>query len=142
VIHKALLSKTSKSVDREYVKRYPKQNGLRIRDTRMTDLYNYFALPPVRAQYCDMALRKLQEANQVPKGALPEYAMGSLADIDNVFVNFYDAYAKYERDLADWNVRYAPKPAYNPANNIMAPPVTAQPVAASPSNVTTPSQPR
>jgi len=124
VIHKALLSKTSKSVDREYVKRYPRQNGLRIRDTRMTDLYNYFALPPVRAQYCDMALRKLQEVNQVPKEALPEYAMGSLADIDNVFVNFYDAYAKYERDLADWNVRYAPKPAYNPANNIMASPVT------------------
>ena len=142
VIHKVLLSKTSRSVDREYVKRYPKQNGLRLRDTRMTDLYNYFALPPVRAQYCDMALRKLQEVNQVPKEALPEYAMGSLVDIDNVFVNFYDAYAKYERDLADWNMRYAPKPAYNPANNIMVPPVTTQPAAASPGNVTTPSQPR
>ena len=89
-----------------------------------------------------MALRKLQEANQVPKGALPEYAMGSLADIDNVFVNFYDAYAKYERDLADWNMKYAPKPAYDPAINIMAPPPTTQPVAASPANVTTPSQPR
>jgi hypothetical protein len=130
VIHKVLLSKTSKLVDREYVKRYPKQNGLRIRDTRMTDLYNYFALPPVRAQYCDMALRKLQEANQVPKEALPEYAMGGLADIDNIFVNFYDAYAKYERDLADWNMKYAPKPVYDHANNIMAP------------SVTTPSQPR
>lgn len=142
VIHKVLLSRTSKSVDREYVKRYPKQNGLRIRDTRMTDLYNYFALPPVRGQYCDMALRKLQEANQVPKEALPEYAMGSLADIDNVFVNFYEAYVKYERDLADWNMKYGPKPAYNPANNIMAPPVTTQPIAASPANLTTPSQPQ
>ncbi|MBJ7388970.1 MAG: hypothetical protein JHC92_05980 [Sphingomonadaceae bacterium] len=130
VIHKVLLSKTSKSVDREYVKRYPKQNGMRIRDTRMTDLYNYFALPPVRGQYCDMALRKLQEANQVPKAALPEYAMGSLADIDNVFVNFYEAYVKYERDLADWKMKYAPKRAYDPALNIMVPPVT------------TPSQPR
>jgi hypothetical protein len=127
VIHKVLLSKTSKLVDREYMKRYPTQNGLRIRDTRMTDLYNYFALPPVRAQYCDMALRKLQEANQLPKGALPEYAMGSLADIDNVFVNFYDAYAKYERDLADWNMKYAPKPAFNPANNIMAPSAAIRP---------------
>ena len=112
VVHKILLSKTSKSVDREYVARYPKENGLRIRDTRMTDLYNYFALPPV------------------PKEALPEYAMGGLADIDNIFVNFYDAYAKYERDLADWNMKYAPKPVYDPANNVMAP------------SVTTPSQPR
>ena len=52
VIHKAILSRTSKAVDREYVARYPGKNGLRVRDTRMTDLYNYFALPPVRAQYC------------------------------------------------------------------------------------------
>jgi len=31
-----------------------------------------------------------------------------------VFVNFYDAYVKYERDLADWNMKYAPKPVYAP----------------------------
>ena len=80
----------------------------------MTDLYNYFALPPVRAQYCDMALRKVTEANTVPTDALPEYAIGGLADIDGVFVSFYDAYVKYERDLADWNMKYAPKPAYAP----------------------------
>ncbi len=124
VIHKAILSKTSKAVDREYVARYPGKNGLRARDTRMTDLYNYFALPPVRAQYCDMALRKVTEANTVPKGALPEYAIGGLADIDGVFVNFYDAYVKYERDLADWNMKYAPKSVYVPvpASNMTAPP--------------------
>ena len=139
--HKVLLSKTSKSVDREYVKRYPKANGLRIRDTRMTDLYNYFALPPVRAQYCDMSLRKLNEANQVPKEALPEYAIGGLADIDNLFVSFYDAYLKYERDLADWNMKYAPKPVYTPSTNIMTPPGTAaQPVAASPGAAVPPLQ--
>ena len=146
VIHKVLLSKTSKSVDREYVKRYPKQNGLRIRDTRMTDLYNYFALPPVRAQYCDMALRKLTEANLVPKEALAEYAIGGLTDIDNVFVSFYDSYVQYERDLADWNMKYAPRPVYTPSSNIMTPPVnspvTSPPVSTSPASttpVTTPS---
>ncbi|MFN3452066.1 MAG: hypothetical protein ACK4ZE_07890 [Sphingorhabdus sp.] len=127
IIHKVLLSKTSKTVDREYVARYPGKNGLRVRDTRMTDLYNYFALPPVRAQYCDMSLRKLTEANTVPTGALPEYAIGGLADIDGVFVNFYDAYVKYERDLAEWNMKYAPKPVYAPmpTSNMAAPPITA-----------------
>jgi hypothetical protein len=137
VIHKVLLSKTSKAVDREYVKRYPTQNGLRIRDTNLTDLYNYFALPPVRAQYCDMSLRKLTEANQVPKEALAEYAMGGLTDIDTLFVNFYDAYVKYQGDLADWNMKYALKPVYVPSNNIMAPPVTKPPAGAA-----TPLQPR
>ncbi len=139
VIHKVILSKTSKSVDREYVARYPVQNGLRVRDTRMTDLYNYFALPPVRAQYCDMALRKLTEANTVPTGALPEYAIGGLADIDRVFVNFYDAYVKYQRDLADWNMKYAPKPVYAP---IPTSKITAPPAASSAASTKSPANPR
>jgi hypothetical protein len=45
-------------------------------------------------------------------------------------VNFYDAYVKYQGDLADWNMKYAPKPVYAPSNNIMAPPVTALPAGA------------
>ncbi|MFN3621045.1 hypothetical protein [Sphingorhabdus sp.] len=134
VTHKVLLSKTSKLVDREYVKRYPKENGLRIRDTRMTDLYNYFALPPVRAQYCDISLRKLQEANLLPNDALADYAVAGIADIDNVFVTFYDSYVQYERDLADWNMKYAPKPVYTPSNNIMNQPETTPPVATSPAS--------
>lgn len=141
VTHKVLLSKTSKTVDREYIARYPGQNGLRVRDTRMTDLYNYFALPPVRAQYCDMALRKVTEGNLVPKEALPEYAIGGLTDIDGIFVNFYNAYVQYERDLADWNMKYAPKPVYAPlpSSNVTTPPVTNMPVSTAP--VSSPSQP-
>lgn len=141
VTHKVLLSKTSKTVDREYIARYPGQNGLRVRDTRMTDLYNYFALPPVRAQYCDMALRKVTEGNLVPKEALPEYAIGGLTDIDGIFVNFYNAYVLYERDLADWNMKYAPKPVYAPlpSSNVTTPPVTNVPVSTAP--VSSPSQP-
>lgn len=134
VIHKVLLSKTSKAVDREFVARYRGQNGLRIRDTKMTDLYNYFALPPVRAQYCDMALRKVTEANMVPKEALAEYAIGGLTDIDGVFVNFYNAYVQYEQDLAAWNMKYAPAPVYAPlpSANVTGQPMTAPPVTTTP----------
>jgi len=128
VIHKVLLSKTSKAVDREFVTRYRGQNGLRIRDTKMTDLYNYFALPPVRAQYCDMALRKVTEANMVPKEALAEYAIGGLTDIDGLFVNFYNAYVQYEQDLATWNMKYAPTPvdAPLPSSNVTGQPLTSR----------------
>ena len=124
VMHKVLLSKTSKAVDREYVSKNRGQNGLRVRDTKMTDLYNYFALPPVRSEYCDMSLRKVTEANLVPKEALAEYAIGGLTDIDGVFVRFYDAYVQYERDLADWNMKYAPRPVFAP---LTPQPVTLQP---------------
>lgn len=135
VTHKVLLSKTSKNVDREFVARYKGQNGLRVRDTRMTDLYNYFALPPVRSEYCDMSLRKVTEANMVPKEALAEYAMGGLTDIDGVFVRFYDAYVKYERDLADWNMKYAPRPVYAPLTmqpGTLQPGVQSAPTTGSP----------
>jgi hypothetical protein len=128
VVHKARLSQASKTVDREYVARYPGQNGLRVRDTKLTDLYNYFALPPVRAEYCDAALRKVTEVNGVPATALPEYAMGGLTDIDGIFIRFFDAYAQYERDLADWNMKYAPRPSAPP---IMTTPAT-QTTAAKP----------
>jgi hypothetical protein len=140
VTHKVLLSKTSKNVDREFVARYKGQNGLRVRDTRMTDLYNYFALPPVRSEYCDMSLRKVTEANTVPKEALAEYAIGGLTDIDGVFVRFYDAYVKYERDLADWNMKYAPRPVYAPLTmqpgtlqpGVQSAPPTGSPITKSP----------
>ena len=109
-MHKKDLAKTSKAVDREYVARFPGQNGLRMRDTKLTDLYNYFALPPVRAEYCDTALRKVTEVNMTPVATFGDYAVNGLTEIDGIFMRFFDAYAQYQRDLADWNMKYAPPP--------------------------------
>jgi hypothetical protein len=111
VVHKSRLAQSNAAVDNEYRKRFPGQNALRVRDTRTTELYNYFALPPVREEYCNMALRKSEEAIAVPLAAFPEYAIGALGDVDGIYLRFFDAYAQYERDLAEWNMLYAPKPA-------------------------------
>ncbi len=108
VLHKARLSQTNTAVDNEYRKRFAGQNALRVRDSRTTELYNYFALPPIREQYCNAALLKSQEAIAVPSTAFPEYAIGALTDIDGIFLNFYDAYAKYQIDIVDWNLKYGP----------------------------------
>jgi hypothetical protein len=110
VLHKVQLSKTNIAVDNEYRKRFPGQNALRVRDGRTTELYNFFALPPVREEYCNTALRKSEEVLALPLTAFPEYAIGALGDVDGIYLRFYDAYAQYERDLADWNARYGPKP--------------------------------
>lgn len=128
-VHKKDLAKTSKAVDRAYVARFPGQNGLRMRDTKLTDLYNYFALPPVRSEYCDTALRKVTEVNMTPVATFADYAVNGLTEIDGIFVRFFDAYAQYQRDLADWNMKYAP-----PAP-IMAQP-TMVPGAGQPSVIT------
>jgi hypothetical protein len=110
VVHKVRLTQANTAVDGEYRKRFPGQNALRVRDTRTTELYNYFALPPVREAFCNAALNKSQEAIAVPVAAFPEYAIGGLTDFDNIFLNFYDAYAKYELDIAAWNLKYPPAP--------------------------------
>ncbi|MEQ1540200.1 MAG: hypothetical protein ABL928_14840 [Sphingorhabdus sp.] len=114
VIHKTRLSQANTAVDGEYRKRFPGQNALRVRDTRTTELYNYFALPPVREAFCNAALNKSQEAITVPVAAFPEYAIGGLSDFDTIFLNFYDAYAKYEKDLADWKLKHGPNAAMQP----------------------------
>ena len=109
-VHKSRLAQTNKAVDAEYVKRYRGQNALRVRDTHSTDLYNYFALPPVRAEFCDKSLAKSREIIATPSTALPEYSFGALADLDAVFINFYNAFEKYKVDIVEWNARYGPQP--------------------------------
>jgi hypothetical protein len=114
-LHKTRLTKASRSVDKEYKARYPGQNGLRVRDAKMTDLYNYFALPPVKQQFCDTALAKSAEVNLLPPGALPEYSVGALKDIDAIYLRFFDQFVQYQRDVAAWDQRYAPRPVVTPA---------------------------
>jgi hypothetical protein len=120
-VHKSRLAQTNKAVDAEFVKRFPGQNALRVRDTRTTDLYNYFALPPVRAEFCDKSLQKSRELLTIPSNTLPEYSFGALNDLDAVFINFYNAFVQYERDLADWKARYGPKTVAPMATTTPAP---------------------
>lgn len=114
VVHKVQLTKTNSAVDTEYRKRFPGQNALRVRDTRTTELYNYFALPPVRENFCNTALFKSNESLTVPLAGFADYSIAGLTEFDNIFLGFYDAYAQYQRDLADWNVRYGPQPQFQP----------------------------
>lgn len=123
VVHKKRWAASNTAVDNEYRKRFPGQNALRVRDSRSTDLYNYFAFPPVREEYCNTSLRMSQEMLAVPAASLPDYSVNSLASIDAIHLRFYDAYAQYERDLADWNAKYGP-PVYVPP---VAPTVTPKP---------------
>lgn len=124
VVHKSRLAQTNKAVDSEYVKRFPGQNALRVRDTRMTDLYNYFALPPVRAEFCDKALLKSREIVALPLTALPEYSFGALNDLDAIFINFFNAFEQYKVDLANWNARYGPQPVTTPVASVATPTTT------------------
>lgn len=100
------LTEANKAVDAEFIRRYPGTNGLRVRDTHMTDIYNYFALPPVTSGFCDLMLKKAVEAQSVSDAQLGEFSKTALGEIDDLFIDFYDAYERYQRRLADWKALY------------------------------------
>lgn len=127
VVHKVRWAASNKAVDNEYRKRFPGQNALRVRDSRSTDLYNYFAYPPVREEYCNTSLRMSQEMLAVPAASLPDYSVNSLGAIDSIYLRFYDAYAQYERDIVEWNAKYGPQPITVPASAPL--PLATQPVS-------------
>lgn len=128
--YKNTLRIVNTNVDREYRQQYG-SGSKRVRDSKSTELYNYFALPAVKADYCNTALAKSREVSALPieREAFRNYAIGGLNDIDRVFLDFYDAYAQYEVDLANWNARYNPQAPNYGQPVIAGPAPTPQPAA-------------
>lgn len=94
------------NVDAEYRQRHG-GSGKRVRDSKTTELYNYFALPAVKNNFCNTALQKSREVQPFTKRQeFRDYAIGGLNEIDRVFLDFYDSYAQYQVDLANWNAKY------------------------------------
>lgn len=77
-----------------------------VQDSYMTQVYNYFALPPAIDEFCDMSLTVSNELSTVPKGGLDAFAATALPRIEGVFENFFRAYEQYRIDVAAWDARY------------------------------------
>lgn len=112
-------------------------NGISQRDALSTRLYNYFAQPPVLASFCPTAVRVASAAATEPRANILSFASLRLTEVDQPFVTFYNDYARYQADLADWISRYAPQPATAPvaagapvdATLVTMPPTTSAPLA-------------
>ena len=111
--YKNTLSRVNRAVDAQYRKEHGGRSGLRVRDTQTTQLYNYFALPTVKSEFCNAALQKTREIlalAPVTSEGFRTYAYSGLNDLDGIFINFFNAYAQYEIDVAAWDAQYAPTP--------------------------------
>lgn len=115
--HKRTLDKVNREIDANYRKVHG-AGFARIRDTHMTQVYNYFALPPMLGTFCDAALPLSAEAAMVPSAELGLFADRALPQMEALYEQFYNAYDQYQYDLAVWMARYAPQP-------VAAPEVTA-----------------
>lgn len=123
--HANTIRSTENSVIKE-LGRATKTNGTAARDRLSTQLFNYFAQPPAQAAFCQKANELAQIVATTPSSALIDNAATQLAQIDQPFVDFYEAFAKYQKDVVAWDARYAPPPpvAAAPVNGL--PPVDPQ----------------
>ncbi len=103
--HRSALTSINKSLDGEYKARHGR-NYIREREAFQTQVYNYFALPPVMPSFCDATLSLGQDLRSVSPGQLESQAPSLLAKVDTVFNAFFDQYDQYRRDLANWEARY------------------------------------
>lgn len=108
--HGKTIRDTEKSVIRDLGKE-TKTNGTAARDRLSTQLFNYFAQPPAQRAFCARANEIAQMVSTTPSAQLLEQAPAHLVQLDQPFVDFYEAYAKYQADVAAWDARYAPQPA-------------------------------
>jgi hypothetical protein len=100
-------------------------NGIAVRDTLSTRLYNYFAQPPVHDGFCAVATRIAAAAAVEPTANILNFAPVRLAELDQPFVDFYAAYSRYQIDYATWQAQQPASvmPAYVPASSVPAGPV-------------------
>jgi hypothetical protein len=118
------LTAANRAVDREFRLKH----GVRYippREAYMTQVYNYFALPPTQPAFCDAVMAMSVEGNTVPAKDLGAFAARSLPALERVFLDFYNSYDQYRTDLAAWQARYAPPLAAPTTVSAAAAPVPA-----------------
>jgi len=104
-VHKRELDRANKAVEDKYRREYG-ANYKRIRDTESTQVYNFFALPPVKSDFCNAALVLGPEAAAIPSSELKDFAARALPQLDGVFDRFFLSYEQYQSDLAQWIAQY------------------------------------
>ncbi|HTN14258.1 MAG TPA: hypothetical protein VL094_05585 [Sphingomonadaceae bacterium] len=120
--HAKRLSKVNADIDKQYRKEFGAK-ATRTREAYMTQVYNYFALPPAREYFCDAALQVSQEALTTPPADIDAFALAGLPRMESAFEHFFQDMEKYRVAVADWDSKYgalygdgAGGPAYLRAN--------------------------
>ena len=100
-------------------------NGIAARDRLSTQLFNYFAQPPAQRDFCPRANEIAQLVSTTPTADVVAQAPLHLARLDQPFLDFYEAYARYQTDVRAWDAKYAPPPPIMSAPAPLAAPVPA-----------------
>lgn len=98
-----------KAVNRELDRKYEEKLGdmaTREREAYMTQVYNYYALPPAHDYFCDAALEVSQAFMQSQPDDLDAFSQSALVRLERAFTQFYDDMERYWVDVAEWDAKY------------------------------------
>jgi len=101
-LHKTVLANANKAIDAKY-RREHGSAGLRLRDSRMTKLYNHYAYPPVKGAFCAKTARYLTAANAMASKDLETWSLGALADIEQDFQDHFRRIEAFQAELRAWH---------------------------------------
>lgn len=121
------LAATNKNLDKEYKTRFGAK-AIREREAYQTQVYNFFALPPVVPSLCQAALELTTALQTVPAAQLEGFATSTgLARAEAPFRAFFDSYEQYQKDLLAWESQYGAARAAAPeeTQTIASPAVAA-----------------
>lgn len=103
--HARELSATNRALDSEFRQKYGP--GFKdVRDRYMTQVYNYFAMPPVLPRFCDAALNVSTALTTVPAGELDVAAANLLPQLEAVYLGFFTEYEAYRVAASAWDASY------------------------------------
>ncbi len=105
--HARSLKRVNDRIDRSYRANYgSRREGIQAREQKMTQVYNFFALPPARAEFCDAALEISTRAMASPDLDPAAFAASNFALLEAPFDRFFNAYEQYEQQSSSWDARY------------------------------------
>lgn len=104
--HKSALNRANNAIEAKY-RREHGRDYRRVRDTRSTQVYNFFSFPPVKQEFCSTVQRLGQEALAIEgRDNLSAFAATALPQLEAIYDRFYTEYEAYQAALADWQARY------------------------------------
>lgn len=105
--HAKQLKSANDRIDAAYAKTAAtKRDAIKQREAKMTLVYNFFALPAARGEFCQAAL---DVANRYNAGGVSDgaaFALANFAVLQQPFENFFRAYEQYQQASAAWDARY------------------------------------
>lgn len=99
------LTAINKALDQQY-RREHGSAATRTREAYMTQVYNYFALPPARNYFCEAALQVSNNALAAPPGDIDAFALTALPVFEGAFEQFFSDYERFKVAVAQWDAQY------------------------------------